>query len=45
MARSTRTVYTAAERFERQANRRQRPVERRQSTRSAVVLAALAEAV
>jgi len=43
MARSTRTTYTAADRYERRATRRQRPTVRRQSTRHAVVAAALVE--
>ena len=43
MARSTHASYTAADRFERRASRRQRPIVRRQHTRSAVVLAALKE--
>jgi hypothetical protein len=44
MARSKHSVLTAPDRFERRAARRQTPVVRRQSTRSAVVLAALQEA-
>ena len=43
MARSTRTTYTAADRYERRATRRQRPATRRLNTRAAVVTAALAE--
>jgi hypothetical protein len=43
MARATRTTYTAADRYERRATRRQRPTVRRQSTRVAVLAAALAE--
>lgn len=45
MARSTHATYTAVDRFERRAQRRQRPVVRRQHTRTAVVLAALVEEV
>lgn len=44
MARSTHAVYTAAERFERNANRKPRPFERRTGTRSAIVHRALVEA-
>jgi hypothetical protein len=44
MARSTHATYTAAERYERRATRRQTPRERRQGTRRAVVLAAIREA-
>lgn len=43
MARSTHSTYTAADRYERRALKRQRPTIRRQSTRSAVVAAALQE--
>jgi len=43
MARSTRTVYTAADRFERAAARRRRPTERRQSTRHLALAAAIRE--
>jgi hypothetical protein len=43
MARSTRTTYTAADRYERRASRRQQPTIRRQSTRAAIVAAELAE--
>lgn len=39
------TRLTAADRWERRAARRPRPVERRRSTRSAVILAALADEV
>ena len=45
MARSTHATYTAADRFERRASRRQRPAARRQNTRHAVVRAALAQEV
>lgn len=41
MARSTHSTYTAADRYERRATRRQRPVVRRQNTRHAIVAAAL----
>ena len=44
MARSTHAQYTAADRFERRASRRQAPRVRRQGTRHAVVTAALQEA-
>lgn len=44
MARSDHSRYTAADRYERRANRRQRPAFRRLSTRRAIVLAALQEA-
>lgn len=43
MARSEHPRYTAADRYERRATRRQQPREHRQGTRSAVVLAALRE--
>lgn len=43
MARSTHAQYTAAERYERRATRRQQPRERRQSTRRQAVLAAIRE--
>lgn len=44
MARSTHATYTAADRFERRALRRQRPTERRAATRHAVVARALQDA-
>lgn len=44
MARSQHATCTAADRFERRASRRQRPVERRTGTRRAVVRLALQEA-
>ena len=43
MSKSVHATYTAVDRFGRRAQRRQRPVVRRQHTRSAVVLAALKE--
>jgi hypothetical protein len=43
MARSNHALYTAAERFERKASRRRVAVERRTSTRRAVIAAELAE--
>ena len=44
MARSDHATYTAADRYERRANRRRRPsLGRRLSTRHAIVAAALAE--
>jgi hypothetical protein len=42
---STSFRMTAADRWERKASRRRRPVTRRQSTRSAIILAALAEEI
>lgn len=44
MARSTHATYTAADRYERRANRRTRPTERRRNTRHAVIAAEIAEA-
>lgn len=44
MARSTHATYTAADRYERRATRRNRPSERRTGTRAAIVRAALQEA-
>lgn len=44
MARSTHAVYTAADRFERKAARKPRPVERRTGTRRAVIARHLVEA-
>lgn len=44
MARSTHASYTAADRYERRSRRRQVPTERRATTRSAIVRAALQEA-
>lgn len=43
MARSTHATYTAADRYERKASRRQRPAARRQHTRTAIVRAAVEE--
>ncbi len=43
MARSNHATLSAADRWERRADRRPRPVTRRQTTRSAVILAALQE--
>lgn len=43
MARSTHATYTAADRYERTATRRNRPSARRTGTRRAVVAAALIE--
>lgn len=43
MARSTHSVLTAADRFERRISRRPKPTARRTNTRHAVVAAALAE--
>lgn len=42
MARSNHAVYTAAERFERQANRRQAAKTRRLNTRTAIIRAEVA---
>lgn len=41
MARSTHASYTAFERFERRASRRPRATQRRVSTRSAIIAAAI----
>jgi hypothetical protein len=43
MARSDHSNYSAADRFERKAARRRRPTERRQSTRSAILAATIAQ--
>lgn len=43
MARSTHPTYSAADRYERRASRRQQRPTRRQNTRQAVVAAASAE--
>lgn len=44
MARSIHAQYTAAEKFERRANRRQTPVKRREGTRYLAIAAAIREA-
>jgi hypothetical protein len=44
MARSNHAVYTAADRFERKANRRKRPTSKRTNTRHAAIAAAILEA-
>ena len=43
MARSNHATYTAADRYERRANRRQRPTQRRLNTRDAVLRAEMSE--
>lgn len=43
MSRSIHATYTAADRYERRANRRQRPTERRAGTRHAVIVRSIAQ--
>lgn len=43
MARSEHSTYTAADRYERRATRRQRPTARRTATRAAVLALAIVE--
>lgn len=45
MARSKHDTYTAADRYERRANRRRRPSERRTGTRHGVIRTAILEGV
>lgn len=45
MARSNHAHYTAADRYERTASRKRRPVDRRTGTRRAIVAAALVEVI
>lgn len=44
MARSDHASYTAADRYERRASKRPRPLFRRQSTRRAIIALAIREA-